>query len=69
MGYSGDTSVCESSHVLDSGKLIKARQASTAILDNSVLNDLNSIESLRQQLSDQYPYNPSNNLSKLLDPQ
>lgn len=73
MGYSGDTSVAESSHVLDSGKVDQARQATTAILDNSVLNDPNSISFLRQQLSEQYAYNPNDNLNllerKILDPQ
>ncbi|XP_049393190.1 agamous-like MADS-box protein AGL30 isoform X1 [Solanum stenotomum] len=73
MGYSGDNSVSESSHVLDSGKVDQARQATTAMLDNSVLNDLNSIACLRQQLSEQYSYNPNDNLDllerKILNPQ
>ncbi|KAK4362241.1 hypothetical protein RND71_017482 [Anisodus tanguticus] len=73
MGYSGDTSVAECSHVLDSGKVDRARQATTAILDDSVLDDLSSIACLRQQLSEQYSYNPYDNLnllgSKQLDPQ
>lgn len=73
MGYSGDNSVAESSHVLDSGKVDQARQATTAMLDNSVLNDLNSIACLRQRLSEQYSYNPNDNLDllerKILDPQ
>lgn len=73
MGYSGDTSVAKSSHVLDSGKVDQARQATTAILDDSVLNDLNSIAYLRQKLSEQYSYNPNDNLDllerRILDPQ
>ncbi|KAK4735585.1 hypothetical protein R3W88_009846 [Solanum pinnatisectum] len=73
MGYSGDNSVAECSHVLDSGKVDQARQATTAMLDNSVLNDLNSIACLRQQLSEQYSYNPNDNLDllerKIVDPQ
>lgn len=73
IGYSGDTSVAKSSYVLDSGKVDQARWATTAILDDNVLNDLNSIACLRQQLSEQYSYNPNNNLDLLerniLDPQ
>ncbi|XP_059303618.1 agamous-like MADS-box protein AGL65 [Lycium ferocissimum] len=68
IGYSGDTSVEESSHVMDPGEelqLDQARQATTAILDDSVLDDLNSIAYLRHQLSEQYSCNPYDNLNLL----
>ncbi|XP_027771309.1 agamous-like MADS-box protein AGL65 isoform X2 [Solanum pennellii] len=73
MGYFGDNSVADSSHVLGSGEVDQARQATTAMLDNGVLNDLTSIACLRQQLSEQYSYNPNEDLDLLernmLDPQ
>ncbi|OIT27477.1 agamous-like mads-box protein agl65 [Nicotiana attenuata] len=67
MGCSGDTSVAECSHVLDSGKeleLDRARQT-TAMLDDTVWDDLNSIACLRQQLSEPYSYYPCDNLNLL----
>lgn len=73
MGYFGDNSVAESSHVQGSGEVDQARQDTTAMLDNGVLNDLTSIACLRQQLSEQYSYNPNEDLDLLernmLDPQ
>ncbi|MCD7454839.1 hypothetical protein HAX54_026210 [Datura stramonium] len=69
MGYSGDTSVAKSSHVLDSGKVNQARQATTAVLDDSVSNDLNSLACLRQQLSEQYFNDNLDLLERNLDPQ
>lgn len=65
LGCSGDTSVAECSHVLDSGKELE--------LDATALDDLNSIACLRQQLSEPYSYYPYDNLNllerKSLDPQ
>ncbi|XP_025885912.1 agamous-like MADS-box protein AGL30 isoform X4 [Solanum lycopersicum] len=56
-----------------SGEVDQARQDTTAMLDNGVLNDLTSIACLRQQLSEQYSYNPNEDLDLLernmLDPQ
>lgn len=54
--------VANSSGVLDSEKVDQARRA---MLDDSVLDDLNSIACLRQQLSEQYSYTPNNNLDLL----
>ncbi|KAM3269114.1 hypothetical protein P3S67_031078 [Capsicum chacoense] len=54
--------VANSSRVLDSEKVDQARRV---MLDDSVLDDLNSIACLRQQLSEQYSYTPNNNLDLL----